>query len=137
MMAYAPFAMSQTNAPFSPVVEANGVIYLAGHLGGDPQTRIYAKDIGEQTAQTLENIKATLATVNASLEDVVRCQVFMSDISEFSDMNKAYRKFFPHNPPTRTTVGIAGLALDAAKIEIECTAVRGHGQRVKPKAEEN
>ncbi|MEO0832925.1 MAG: RidA family protein [Pseudomonadota bacterium] len=115
-------------SPFSPVVEANGVLYLAGHLGRDPKTRALPKGIAAQTTQTLKNIGATLATVNATHADIVRCQVFLATIKDFGTMNEAYRTFFPQNPPARTTVAVKGLALDA-KIEIECTAVRGHASR--------
>jgi len=109
--------------PFSPVVEAGGVLYIAGHLGRDPKTREYDPNIGLQTAQTLQNIDATLKTVGAGLSDVVRCQVFMTDISGFAEMNRAYRQYFPANPPARTTVEVSGLAAPDALIEIECTAV--------------
>jgi len=113
-----------TGAPFSRVIEAGGVLYLAGHLGRDPVTRAYAPSIAAQTTQTLQNIGATLATVGADHSDVVRCQVFMTDISGFSEMNSAYRQFFPVNPPARTTVEVSGLAAPDALIEIECTAVK-------------
>lgn len=115
---------SPPGLPFSPVVEAGGVLYLAGHLGRHPETRTYDPRIEVQTTQTLQNIAATLAGIGASMSDIVRCQVFMTDITEFSQMNRAYRQFFPTNPPARTTVGIAGLAAPDARIEIECTAVR-------------
>ena len=126
-----PFTTIAQTAPFSRVIEANGVIYLAGHLGRDSETRQYGKTMGVQTKATLENIGETLNTVNASHADIVRCQVFMTDISKFSDMNAAYRKFFPSNPPARTTVGVASLAAPDALIEIECTAVRGHATKLK------
>ena len=126
-----PFSVAAQTAPFSRVIEANGVIYLAGHLGRDSETRQYGKTMGAQTKATLENIGATLKTVNASHADIVRCQVFMTDISKFSEMNAAYRKFFPSHPPARTTVGVASLAAPDALIEIECTAVRGHGSKLK------
>lgn len=114
-------------APFSPVIEANGVLYIAGHLGRDPETRELAGEIKAETKQTLENIGATLASVDATHANIVRCQVFLADIDDFSAMNEVYRTFFPVNPPARTTVAVKGLALDA-RIEIECTAVRGHGE---------
>lgn len=109
--------------PFSPVIEAGGVYYLAGHLGRDPETREYAPNIAAQTTRTLQNIDATLKTVGSGLYDVVRCQVFMTDITGFAEMNNAYRQFFPQNPPARTTVEVSGLAAPNALIEIECTAV--------------
>ncbi len=118
---------AQTSLPFSPVVEANGVIYLAGQVGRNPETRKYPEGIKAQTKQTLDNIGRVLTSVNAGFKDVVRCQVFLTDPKEFTDMNSVYRTYFPKNPPASTTVAVA-LAAPAAKIEIECTAVRGHGQ---------
>lgn len=113
--------------PYSPVIVSGDTIYLAGHLGRLPGTRDYPDGgIGPQTRQTLENIGATLATVGASHADLVRCQVFLADITDFAEMNAVYRTFFPETPPARTTVAVAGLAANA-RIEIECTGVRGHG----------
>ncbi|MDB2439896.1 RidA family protein [Hellea sp.] len=126
-----PLIAAAQSSPFSRVIEANGVIYLAGHLGRDSETRSYGETMGQQTKATLENIGTTLESVNADFADIVRCQVFMTDISKFSEMNAAYRQFFPSNPPARTTVGVASLAAADALIEIECTAVRGHGQKTK------
>ncbi len=114
--------------PYSSVVEIDGRIYLAGHLGRDPETRILPKGIEAQTRQTLENIGATLAKINATHADIVRCQVFLANIDDFSKMNAVYRTFFPEYPPARTTVAVSGLALNA-EIEIECTAIRGAGVR--------
>ena len=122
----APTAQS---LPFSPVIVSGDTIFLAGHLGRLPGTSDYPDGgIGEETRQTLENIGATLATVDATHADLVRCQVFLADIADFADMNAAYRTFFPSNPPARTTVAVAGLAANAS-IEIECTGRVGHGDR--------
>ena len=126
-----PCLAAAQSSPFSPVIEANGVLYIAGHLGYDAKMRHYPDNITEQTRNTLDNIGATLATVNADHTDIVRCQVFMTEIEGFRDMNAAYRKFFPKNPPARTTVEVSGLAAPDALIEIECTAVRGHGQKME------
>lgn len=119
-------AQAQSSLPFTPVVEANGVIYLSGQLGYDPETRKLAPGgIEGQTRQTLDNIKSLLDGVGAKMSDVVRCQVFLSDASDFRAMNSVYRTYFPTQPPARTTVATA-LVAPEAKIEIECTAVRGH-----------
>ncbi len=126
-----PAVAAAQSSPFSPVIEANGVLYIAGHLGYDAKTRTYPDNISDQTRNTLDNIGKTLATVNADHTDIVRCQVFMTEIEDFRKMNAAYRKFFPNNPPARTTVEISGLAAPDALIEIECTAVRGHGQKME------
>lgn len=122
----APATAQAQSLPYSPVVEADGVLYLAGHLGRDPETRELAGEIGAETKQTLDNIGTTLATVGATHADIVRCVVFLAEIEGFSAMNKVYRTYFPVNPPARSTVAVKDIVL-GAKIEIECTAVRGHG----------
>lgn len=119
-------AQAQSNLPFTPVIEANGVIYLSGQLGYDPETRkLVPGGIEGQTRQTLDNIKSLLDGVGAKMADVVRCQVFLADAADFRAMNSVYRTYFPTLPPARTTVATA-LVAPEAKIEIECTAVRGH-----------
>lgn len=120
--------------PYSPVVEVDGTIYLAGHIGRNPETRELPQGIASQTRQTLENIGATLTTIDANYKDIVRCQVFLDDIEDFSAMNEVYRTYFPKHPPARTTVAVDKIVLDA-KIEIECTAVRGFGARQSDKDE--
>lgn len=132
MIIAAPCQAQEQNQgpPYSPVIEANGVIYLAGHLGRIPGTSTYPEGgTGPQTTQALTNIGATLDSVGASHADIVRCQVFLTEISDFSEMNDAYRPFFPETPPARTTVEASALA-GGAMVEIECTAVRGHSSRL-------
>lgn len=122
----APAIVTQA-LPFSPVIVSGDTIFLAGHLGRVPNSNDYPTGgIGAETTQTLENIGVTLATVDATHADLVRCQVFLADIADFAAMNAAYRKFFPSNPPARTTVAVSGLAANAS-IEIECTGRIGHG----------
>lgn len=116
-----------SDLPFSKVVEANGTIYLAGHVGYDEAAKAYPQGIEAQTKQTLENIKTTLKSVNAELEDVVRCQVILVNPDDFSAMNGVYKTYFPKHPPARTTYA-AKLVGKTMLIEIECTAVRGFGQ---------
>jgi 2-iminobutanoate/2-iminopropanoate deaminase len=56
------------------------------------------------------------------MEDVVKCTVFLADIADFQTMNGVYTKFFPKDPPARSTIAAAGLVLNA-RVEIECIAV--------------
>lgn len=126
-IAFSSSAYAIQSLPYSPIVEANGVLYIAGHIGRDPETKTLAGDIKAETKQTLDNIGATLASVNATHADIVRCQVFLADIDDFAAMNEVYKTFFPKNPPARTTVAVKDIVI-GARIEIECTAVRGHGE---------
>jgi 2-iminobutanoate/2-iminopropanoate deaminase len=78
--------------------------------------------IEEQTRQALENVKGALALADASMSDVAKCTVFLTDAANFQAMNKVYREFFPTDPPARSTVAVAALVVPKALIEIECTA---------------
>lgn len=110
--------------PYSQAIEANGWIFVCGEKGVDPGTgKIVEGGIAAETAQTLKNIQAILEAAGASLDDVVRCVVYLKDIGEFQGMNEVYARFFPKAPPARTTVGVAELPL-GLRMMIEATAVR-------------
>lgn len=111
--------------PFSSAVRVGNMLYLSGQIGNVPGTRQLADTgITGQTRQTLENIKATLAYAGSSLERVVKCTVFLTNIADYQAMNAVYATYFPKDPPARSTVAGSGLAL-AARVEIECIATVG------------
>jgi 2-iminobutanoate/2-iminopropanoate deaminase len=108
---------------FSHATVAGEWIFVSGTLGTKPGAfELVQGGTGPETRQTLENIRAILEGCGASLRDVVKCSVFLTDMATFQDMNRAYLEFFPSEPPARITVGCAALAL-GAKVEIECIAV--------------
>jgi reactive intermediate/imine deaminase len=111
--------------PFSPAVRVGSMLYLSGQLGIVPGTpQLADTGITGQTRQALENVKALLAYSGSSLERVVKCTVFLSDIRDFAAMNAVYTTYFPKDPPARSTVAGSGLAL-GARVEIECMATVG------------
>jgi 2-iminobutanoate/2-iminopropanoate deaminase len=104
-------------------VPAGQMIFTAGQIALDPATgRLIEGDIAAQTRRVLENVKAILATAGATLENVVKTTVFMADLNEFAAMNEVYAKFFPSNPPARSTIEVKALPR-GAKVEIETIAV--------------
>lgn len=108
--------------PFSSAVRVGDLLFLSGALGLVPGTMTLADGgIQGETRQTLENIRARLENFGSSMDKVVKCTVFLADMSEWSAMNEVYRTFFV-NPPARSALGASGLALDA-RVEIECIAV--------------
>mgnify|MGYP001143561643 CR=1 FL=1 len=108
--------------PFSDAVRTGNTLYLAGKLGVVPGTRALAEGgIGPETRQTMENIKASLERHGSSMDQVVKCTVFLADIDEWAAMNEVYKTYFPTNKPARSAVGVNGLALDG-RVEIECIA---------------
>lgn len=112
------------SAPFSQVVRAGNMVYLSGMLGTAPGGGLAPGGIQPETRQTLENIRTALERVGATMDDLVKCTVFLADMAEWAKMNEVYVTFFPKHRPARTAVGVNGLARDA-RIEIECNAVIG------------
>lgn len=109
---------------FSHATVAGDTIYVSGTLGTLPNSmKLAPGGTGGQTTQTLANIRSILEEAGASLEDVVKVSVYLTDMKTFGAMNEAYSAFFSGEPPARITVGVADLALGAA-VEIECIACK-------------
>jgi reactive intermediate/imine deaminase len=115
--------------PFSPAVKVGNVLYLSGQIGNVLGTRqVVSGGISAETRQALENIKVVLEAAGSSLDRAFKCTVFLADINDYPAMNEVYAGYFPRNPPARSTVAGSGLAL-GARVEIECMATTGSGQR--------
>ena len=80
--------------------------------------------IKEATAQALENVKAILEAGGSSMDKVIKCTVFLEDMSDFGDMNEVYAQYFGENPPARSAIEVAALPKDAI-VEIEAIALKG------------
>ena len=108
---------------FTPVVRVGDMLYLSGALGAVPgELRLVEGGVGPETRQTMENIKQVLAAAGATLEDIVKCTVFLASMDDYAAMNEVYLEYFPENPPARSALAGSGLAL-GARVEIECIAV--------------
>ena len=114
--------LEDLDLPFSSAVRVDNTLYLSGNLGNIPGTLDLAEGgIQGETRQTMDNIKRVLEQFGSSLDQVVKCTVFLADMSEWAAMNEVYATYFPSQPPARSAVGVNGLALDA-RVEIECMA---------------
>lgn len=110
--------------PFSPIVEANGFVFLAGQCGDvSGVAGAVPGGIEAETRQMLDNVGRLLRVAGLDYRDVVQCTVYLRDFADFSAMNAIYREYFPAEPPTRATVGVTGLAADF-RVEIVCVAAR-------------
>ena len=110
------------NLPHSPGVQAGPLLYLSGMVSIDPETGDFKLGtVASETRQILENMSHLLGSNGASLDQVVKVNVFLHDMLEFESMNRVFREFFPNDPPARTTCGVQ-LSL-GAKVEIECIAL--------------
>lgn len=111
------------NAPFSDVVQAGNLYFLAGQIGMDHSTReMVERGVQPETEQAIKNIIEVLAQHNLTLDNVVKCTVILSTMEDFTAFNEVYTKYFTKKP-ARTTFAAAGLARNA-KVEIEVMAVK-------------
>lgn len=109
---------------FSHASRAGGFIFVSGTLGTKAGSfELVPGGAKAETRQTILNIQSILHGAGAELADVVKVNVFVTDMAKFGEMNEAYLEFFPSDPPARITVGCSALALGAF-VEIDCVAYK-------------
>ena len=119
-----PAGLPKPRGPYSPVVRAGDFLFVSGQGPIDPATdQMSNGDIQHETRIVLNNIKRILEGVGASMKDVVRVGVFISDGKDFAKMNEVYAEFFGNDKPARTTV-VTGFAAPLMKVEIDCVAYK-------------
>jgi 2-iminobutanoate/2-iminopropanoate deaminase len=108
---------------YSPCLRAGDFIFVAGQGPFDPSTgQLVGETIEQQTERTLENIRLLLAAAGATMADVVKATVHLSDLSLFQRYNSVYAGYFPDPKPVRTTVGSQLLGI---LVEIDVIAYVG------------
>ena len=110
--------------PYSHGAEHHGVVFLSGQTPMDARTGQLAEGtIEAQTRQCFANLGAVLEAAGLGFADVLKCNVFLTDMDDFAAMNRVYGEHFAQPFPARTTIGVASLPL-GARIEIEMVAAR-------------
>ncbi len=112
--------IGNSTATLTPAIRVGNIVYGGGQLGlsrTDPDTTI-----GGQTRRALENVKRVFEDAGTTMDQAIRCTVFLVEASDFRAMNEVYRTFWPVSPPARSTVVVKALVVPSAKIEIECMA---------------
>ncbi len=110
---------------YSQGIRAGDFVYVSGQGPIDPASgEIVGETIEEQTERTLENVKAILEAAGASMADVVKATVHLTDLSLFPRYNEVYARYFPDPKPVRTTVGSDLLGI---MVEIDVVAYVGEG----------
>jgi 2-iminobutanoate/2-iminopropanoate deaminase len=104
---------------YSHAIVANGFVFVSGQGPVNPATGVMPDNFAEQVRQTLKNIQTILEAAGTSLENVVKVNTYLVDLTRFEEYNTVYKEFFPHEPPARTTVatGLKGIL-----VEIDCIA---------------
>ena len=122
-------AIDIPNAPkpvgsYSQAILNNGTLYISGQIPLNPSTQnLEIGSIEEATEQVMRNIESLLKAAGMSLNDVLKCSIFLKDMNDFAAVNKIYSSYFQGIFPARETVQVAKLPLDVP-IEISCIAAK-------------
>jgi len=110
--------------PYSQAIRSNGLLFISGQIPIDPESGELIKgDAGEQAERVLKNLQAILEAAGMGLEDVVKTTLYLKSLGNFEKVNSIYKRYFPNNPPARSTVEVSRLPKDA-EIEIEAVAIK-------------
>jgi 2-iminobutanoate/2-iminopropanoate deaminase len=115
-------AFGRARVPLSPALKVGNIIFVSGQVPVDANGDIIAGDVAAQTERVLDNIKELLEEAGASMADVVKTTVILTNVKrDFAAMNEVYARYFTDPKPSRTTLG-AELAIDIL-VEIEAVAM--------------
>jgi 2-iminobutanoate/2-iminopropanoate deaminase len=109
--------------PYNQAILAGDVLYISGQIGINPSSgEFITNSIQEETTQVMSNLLAILDAANMTFENVVKSSIFLSDMNNFTEINKVYERYFDEETaPARETVQVARLPKDVA-IEISMIA---------------
>ena len=124
LRAIVPEGAAPPVGPYVPAIGFERLVFVSGQGARNPVTnQLAGDDIEAQTAQVLENVRTIVEAAGSSMQRVIRCNVYLTDMSEFARMNAVYERAFGGHKPARTTVQVAALPLPGLKVEIDCIAV--------------
>lgn len=110
--------------PYTQAIKVDDWVWTSGQIGLDPETgEMVEGGVEAQAERALQNLEAVLAIAGSSMQQAVRCTVYLVDMADFAAVNEVYAKFFRDPPPARSTVAVSQLP-KGALVEIDCVAVR-------------
>ena len=113
----------QAIGPYSQAIKAAGLVFTSGQVALDPSTQqVITGDIAAQTDRVMKNLSGLLQASGSSLENALRCTIFLKNMSDFAAMNEVYGRYFSKTPPARSTVEVARLPKDVL-VEIDVIAL--------------
>lgn len=109
--------------PYSQAVRVGDLVFTSGQIALKPDTGdLVQGDVQTQTRQCMDNVKAILEAAGTSLDNCVKCTLFIKDMNQFGQINEVYGTYFGDNPPARACVEVARLPKDVL-IEVEAIAL--------------
>lgn len=105
--------------PYSQATSAGGMVFISGQIAINPASgEMYTGgDIAEETRQVMENLKSIVLESGQTMQDVLKCTIFLRDMQDFAAVNAVYGEYFTEYPPARETVAVVGLPKNA-RVEI-------------------
>ena len=119
--------IATNNAPaaigtYSQAVQAGNTIYLSGQIGLDPATMQMVEGIDAQIVRVFENLKAVAEAAGGSFKDIVKLNIFLTDLSHFAKVNEIMGKYFEQPYPARAAIGVAALP-KGSQVEMDAILV--------------
>ena len=110
--------------PYSQAVQSGNTLYVSGQIAINPETgELERESLEEETHRVMKNMKAVLQKADFTLDNVVKCSIFITDMANFGVINEVYGIYFMGAFPARETVEVAGLP-KGVRVEISCIAVK-------------
>lgn len=107
--------------PYSQAVQAGSYLFCSGQIAIDPKTnQVFLGNVQEQTEMVMKNIEGVLKASDANWNQIVKTTIFLTDMNDFPKVNEIYGKYFPENPPARSTIAVSALP-KGVNVEIEVT----------------
>jgi 2-iminobutanoate/2-iminopropanoate deaminase len=113
----------ETGAPLSGAYEVDGLVFLSGQIHADANLKLSGETIEEKFEVIMSNIKGLLSEAGLTINDIVRVQLYLTELDELPALNKVYANYFKHPFPVRTAVGVSALPLGAS-LEIDIIATK-------------
>lgn len=117
------------NAPaaigtYSQAVKVDNTVYLSGQIGLDPATMQLVEGIDAQIIRVLDNLKAVIEAAGGSFSDIVKLNVFLTDLANFAKVNEAMSQYFVQPYPARAAIGVKELPRGAL-VEMDGVVILG------------
>ncbi len=110
--------------PYSQAILHKDTLYVSGQIAIDPDwQKVINGTIKEETHQVIKNISAILEEAELTLDQVIKCSIFVKNMGDFDEINEVYQEYFEEAKPARETVEVSRLPKDV-NIEISCIAAR-------------
>jgi 2-iminobutanoate/2-iminopropanoate deaminase len=114
----------KSSLPFAQATVAGGFMFVCC-VGCDRDGRLAVGDVRAQTQQALDNIRALIEEAGGSMDDIVKCTVYVTDRADWQPMNEVYFRNFTRDPPHRVSCIVSGLGSPECLVEIDATAFLG------------